>query len=75
MIAPAIGVLLVSFSQSLGVAQDYADKHGYEIDANQELNSFAVVNLGNRLVRRANCGRQYGAFGRERQRRWALSSS
>ena len=49
MIAPAIGVLLVSFSQSLGVAQDYADKHGYEIDANQELNSFAVVNLATGL--------------------------
>ena len=45
MIAPAIGVLLVSFSQSLGVAQDNADKHGYEIDANQELNAFAFVNL------------------------------
>ena len=49
MIAPAIGVLLVSFSQSLGVAQEYADKHGYEIDANQELNAFAVVNLATGL--------------------------
>lgn len=45
MIAPAIGVLLVSFSQSLGVAQNYADKHDYEINANQELNSFALVNI------------------------------
>ncbi len=45
MIAPAIGVLLVSFSQSLGVAQNYADMHDYEINANQELNSFALVNI------------------------------
>ncbi len=49
MIAPAIGVLLVSFSQSLGVASDYADKHGYEIDPNEELNAFALINLGSGL--------------------------
>ncbi len=45
MIAPAIGVLLVAFSQSLGVAHEYADKHDYEIKPNQELNSFAAINL------------------------------
>ena len=46
---PVIGVLLVSFSQSLGVAQDCADKHAYEIKANQELNAFALVNLATGL--------------------------
>ena len=45
MILPAVGVLLVAFSESLGVAQEFATKHGYEIDPNQELNAHAVVNI------------------------------
>ena len=44
MIGPAIGILLVSFSQSLGVAHEYADEHDYEINANKELNAFGVIN-------------------------------
>ena len=49
MILPAIGVLLVAFSESLGVAHEFAEKHGYEVDSNQELNAHAVVNLGSAL--------------------------
>ena len=49
MIGPAIGVLLVAFSQSLGVAHQYADKHDYEIEPNKELNAFAVINLASGL--------------------------
>ncbi len=49
MIGPAIGVLLVAFSQSLGVAHEYADKHDYEIAPNKELNAFAVINLASSL--------------------------
>jgi SulP family sulfate permease len=49
MVLPAIGVLLVAFSESLGVAHEFADKHGYEVDADQELNAHAVVNLGSGL--------------------------
>jgi sulfate permease, SulP family len=49
MVLPAIGVLLVAFSESLGVAHEFAEKHGYEIDSNQELNAHAVVNLGSAL--------------------------
>lgn len=45
MIAPAIGILLVAFSESLGVAREYSDKHGYEINSNQELNAFGAVNI------------------------------
>ncbi len=45
MVAPAIGVLLVSFSQSLGVAREYSDKHDYEITPNKELNAFAGINV------------------------------
>jgi SulP family sulfate permease len=45
MVLPAIGVLLVAFSEGLGVAHEFADKHGYEVDANQELNANALANL------------------------------
>jgi high affinity sulfate transporter 1 len=49
MVLPAIGVLLVAFSESLGVAHEFAEKHGYEVDADQELNAHAVVNLASGL--------------------------
>jgi MFS superfamily sulfate permease-like transporter len=49
MVLPAIGVLLVAFSESLGVAREFAEKHGYEVDPDQELNAHAVVNLGSGL--------------------------
>jgi SulP family sulfate permease len=49
MVLPAIGVLLVAYSEALGVAREFAEKHGYEVDADQELNAYAVVNLGSGL--------------------------
>jgi high affinity sulfate transporter 1 len=45
MVLPAIGVLLVAFSEALGVANEFAEKHGYEVNANQELNAHAAANL------------------------------
>jgi len=45
MILPAIGALLVAYSEALGVAREFAEKHGYEVDADQELNAHAVANL------------------------------
>jgi sulfate permease, SulP family len=45
MVLPAIGVLLVAYSESLGVAQEFAEKNGYEVDADQELNAHAIANL------------------------------
>jgi sulfate permease, SulP family len=50
MVLPAIGVLLVAFSESLGVAHEFAEKHGYEVDSDQELNAHAIVNLGSALL-------------------------
>jgi sulfate permease, SulP family len=50
MVLPAIGVLLVAFSESLAVAHEFAEKHGYEIDSDQELNAHAFVNLGSGLL-------------------------
>jgi high affinity sulfate transporter 1 len=49
MVLPAIGVLLVAFSEALGVAHEFAEKHGYEVDADQELNAHAVVNVGSAM--------------------------
>jgi MFS superfamily sulfate permease-like transporter len=45
MFVTAIGVLLVAFSEALGVAQEFAEKHGYEVDADQELIAHGVTNL------------------------------
>jgi high affinity sulfate transporter 1 len=49
MIAPAIGVLLVAFSEALGVAREFAEKHGYEVEPNQELTGHALANLASSL--------------------------
>jgi sulfate permease, SulP family len=45
MVLPAMGVLLVAYSEALGVAHEFAEKHGYEVDADQELNAHAAANL------------------------------
>jgi high affinity sulfate transporter 1 len=45
MVLPAVGVLLVAFSEALGVGHEFAEKHGYEIDADQELNAHAIANI------------------------------
>jgi sulfate permease, SulP family len=49
MVLPAMGVLLVAYSEALGVAQEFAEKHGYEVNADQELNAHAVANLASAL--------------------------
>jgi MFS superfamily sulfate permease-like transporter len=50
MVLPAIGVLLVAFSEAVGVAHEFAEKHGYDVNADQELSAHALVNLGSALV-------------------------
>ena len=50
MVLPAIGVFLVAYSEALGVAHEFADKHRYEVDANQELNAHAATNILSSLV-------------------------
>ena len=35
----------MAYSEALGVAHEFAEKHGYEVDANQELNAHAGANL------------------------------
>ena len=50
LLAAAGGMVLVIFSESLGAANSCALKHGYEIDANQELISLGVANAGSGLL-------------------------
>ena len=49
MVLPAIGVLLVAYSESIGVAREFAEKHGYEVGPNQELDAHAVANIASSL--------------------------
>ena len=49
MLAPAIGVLLVAYSEALGVAREFGEKHHYEVDPNQELNAHAIANVTSSL--------------------------
>ena len=45
MVFPAMGIFLVAYSEALGVAREFAEKHGYEVDPDQELNAHAVTNI------------------------------
>jgi sulfate permease, SulP family len=45
MVLPAFGIVLVAFSEAIGVAREFAEKHDYTIDPNQELRAYGVVNL------------------------------
>lgn len=49
MILPAIGILLVVYSEGLGVAREFGDKHHYEVSPDQELNATAIANLASGL--------------------------
>lgn len=48
--AAASGMVLVIFSESLGTAEAFAAKYGYDVDPNQELIALAAVNTGSGLV-------------------------
>jgi sulfate permease, SulP family len=50
LITAAAGLLLVIFSESLGAADNFAAKYGYEIDPNQELIALGVANAGSGLL-------------------------
>jgi sulfate permease, SulP family len=45
MVLPAFGIVLVAYSESLGVAREFAEKHNYEVDPNQELRAHGAANL------------------------------
>lgn len=45
LLPAAAGIVLVAYSEALGVAESFATRHGYEIDPNQELIAFGVANV------------------------------
>jgi MFS superfamily sulfate permease-like transporter len=45
LLLAAFGIVLVVYSQGVGVAREFGEKHGYEVDANQELRAYSVSNL------------------------------
>ena len=45
MVLPAIGIFLVAYSEALGVAREFAEKHGYEVDPDQELSAHTFTNI------------------------------
>lgn len=50
MLAPIILVIsLVSYMESIAVAKAIANKHGYKVDANQELVGLGMANIGGSL--------------------------
>lgn len=50
LMAAAAGMVLVIFSESLGAAQAFATKYGYEIDPNQELVALGAANAGSGVI-------------------------
>jgi high affinity sulfate transporter 1 len=42
----AVGVALVAFAESVAIARAYGNKHGYEVDANQEMLAVGASNIG-----------------------------
>jgi high affinity sulfate transporter 1 len=50
IVAAAIGLLLIGFSQSAGDARAFATKHKYQVDINQESVAQGMSNVGSGLV-------------------------
>ena len=45
LVPAAIGIMLLAYSEALGIAGSLANKHGYDIDPNQELLAHGAANL------------------------------
>ena len=63
MILPAIGALLVAYSEALGVAHEFAEKHGYEVDAEPGAQRPRSGHPGQRRVRRHDRRGQHVSLG------------
>jgi high affinity sulfate transporter 1 len=50
IVAAAVGLLLIGFSQSAGDARAFAAKHKYQVDINQESVAQGMANVGSGLV-------------------------
>ncbi|HET6850546.1 MAG TPA: SulP family inorganic anion transporter, partial [Gaiellales bacterium] len=50
LVPSAVGIVLVAYSEALGVARELADQHGYDVDADQELTAHSFTNLVSGLL-------------------------
>jgi MFS superfamily sulfate permease-like transporter len=50
LLPSAIGMLLVIYSEALGAASTFADKHGYRLDSNQEMIALGLANIGSAFL-------------------------
>lgn len=50
LIPGAIAIVVVGFAESVAAARSYARKHGYEVDANQEMIALGASNAASGLV-------------------------
>jgi sulfate permease, SulP family len=50
LLPSAGGMMLVIFSEALGAAQNFADKHGYRLDPSQDMIALGLANLGSGLL-------------------------
>jgi len=46
LLPSAAGMMLVIFSEALGAADTFAEKHGYQIDPSQEMIALGLANIG-----------------------------
>ncbi|MFF5209619.1 SulP family inorganic anion transporter [Streptosporangium sp. NPDC000396] len=51
LLLPAVGLLLVGYTDNILTARAFAARHDYEIDANQELLALGAANIGTGLTR------------------------
>lgn len=45
LLPSAAGMMLVIFSEALGAAQTFADKHGYRLDPSQDMIALGLANI------------------------------
>lgn len=50
LLAAAVGIAVVGYSDNVLTARSFATRHGYKIDGNQELLALGVANLGTGLM-------------------------
>ena len=50
LVPSAIGMMLVIFSEALGAAQTFADKHGYRLDPSQDMIALGLANIASGLL-------------------------
>jgi SulP family sulfate permease len=56
VIPAAIGIAFVCFSESVAIGDEVAEKHGEEVDPNQELIAVGVANIGSSLAQGIGTG-------------------